>query len=210
MYLWLPWWLSSKESACQCRRCKRQGFDLWVGKITSRRKWQPIPVFLLKNSHGQRSMEAYSPQGRQRVKRDLVTKPPQCVSLLPYPYFILPLSAWAITILFSMSVSFLIIITTLPATLERQDESPHHHMRRLGLAGTVCPEDPQQGSGGETVPLALSLCHASFWFLLLGLRAAPGSRRMRVSIPGLPPNHSPLNGWALVAHSPSGPRLSHL
>lgn len=55
-----------------------------------------------------------------------------------------------------------VFITTLPATLERQDESPHHHMRRLRLAGTVCPKDPQQGSGGETVPLALSLCHASF------------------------------------------------
>ena len=25
----LPWWLSSKESACQCRR---HGFDPWVGK----------------------------------------------------------------------------------------------------------------------------------------------------------------------------------
>ena len=31
----LPWWLSGKESACQCRRC---GFDLWVGKIPWRRK----------------------------------------------------------------------------------------------------------------------------------------------------------------------------
>ena len=26
----LPWWLSDKESACQCRRC---GFDSWSGKI---------------------------------------------------------------------------------------------------------------------------------------------------------------------------------
>ena len=24
---------SGKKSACQCRRCKRQGFDSWVGKI---------------------------------------------------------------------------------------------------------------------------------------------------------------------------------
>ena len=61
----LPWWCSGKESACQCRRCKRQGFDLWVGKITSRRKWQPIPVFLPKNSHGQRSMVGYSPWGHK-------------------------------------------------------------------------------------------------------------------------------------------------
>ena len=35
----LPWWLSGKESTCQCRRC---GFDPWVGKIPWRRKWQPV------------------------------------------------------------------------------------------------------------------------------------------------------------------------
>ena len=29
----LPRWLSSKESACQCRRHKRHGFNPWVGKI---------------------------------------------------------------------------------------------------------------------------------------------------------------------------------
>ena len=35
-----------KESDCQCRRLKRYGFDLWVGKIPWHRKWQPLPVFL--------------------------------------------------------------------------------------------------------------------------------------------------------------------
>ena len=30
------WWLSGRESACQCRRC---GFHLWPGKIPWRRKW---------------------------------------------------------------------------------------------------------------------------------------------------------------------------
>ena len=28
---------SGRESSCQCRRCKRQGFDPWVGKIPWRR-----------------------------------------------------------------------------------------------------------------------------------------------------------------------------
>ena len=37
---------SGKESACQCRRHKRHGFDPWVGKIPWRRAWQPTPVFL--------------------------------------------------------------------------------------------------------------------------------------------------------------------
>jgi len=28
-----PRWYSGKESTCQCRRCKRYGFDPWVGKM---------------------------------------------------------------------------------------------------------------------------------------------------------------------------------
>ena len=44
------WWLSSKESACQCRRCRRLGFGPWV-KIPQRRKWQATMVFLPENSH---------------------------------------------------------------------------------------------------------------------------------------------------------------
>ena len=37
------------------------GFNLWVGKIPWRRKWQPMPVFLPGESHGQRSLAGYSP-----------------------------------------------------------------------------------------------------------------------------------------------------
>ena len=35
--------------------------DGWVGKILWRRKWQPTPVFLPGESHGQRSLAGYSP-----------------------------------------------------------------------------------------------------------------------------------------------------
>ena len=45
----LPGGASGKEPTCQSRRGKRHGFDPWVGKILWRRKWQPTPVFLLKN-----------------------------------------------------------------------------------------------------------------------------------------------------------------
>ena len=64
----------------------RPGFDPWVGKIPWRRKWQPTPVFLPGEFHGQRSMVGYSPwghnesdttewltthtQGSQRVRHD--------------------------------------------------------------------------------------------------------------------------------------------
>ena len=50
-----------KESACQCRRRKRRGFDPWVGKIPWTRAWQPTPGFLPGESHGQRSLVGYSP-----------------------------------------------------------------------------------------------------------------------------------------------------
>ena len=46
---------------------KRRGFDHWVGKILWRRKWQPTPVFLLGNSHRQRSLVGYSPWGHKNL-----------------------------------------------------------------------------------------------------------------------------------------------
>ena len=36
-------------------------FNPWVGKIPWRREWQPTPVFLPGESHGQRSLVGYSP-----------------------------------------------------------------------------------------------------------------------------------------------------
>ena len=43
IYKGLLWWLSGKESTCQCRRHE---FSPWVRKILWRRKRQPIPEFL--------------------------------------------------------------------------------------------------------------------------------------------------------------------
>ena len=60
---------SGNETVCPCRRHKRHGFDPWVRKIPWRRAWQLTPVFLLGESHGQRSLEGYSP-GLQRVRHD--------------------------------------------------------------------------------------------------------------------------------------------
>jgi len=37
------------------------GFNPWVGRIPWRRAWQPTPVFLPRESHGQRSLAGYSP-----------------------------------------------------------------------------------------------------------------------------------------------------
>ena len=56
---------SHKKPAYQCRRHKRHGFNPWVGKIPWRRKWQPTPVFLPGESHGQRSLVGYSSCSRR-------------------------------------------------------------------------------------------------------------------------------------------------
>jgi len=65
------WWLIGKESTCQCKKLR---FDLWVGKTTWKRKWQPTSVFLPKKSHKQRSLAGNSPWGCKRVGPDLVPK----------------------------------------------------------------------------------------------------------------------------------------
>ena len=70
---------SGKEPTCQGRSHKWGRFDPWVGKILWKRAWQPTPVFLLRESHGQRSLVAYSPW---------VTKSwtlPRRLSMHPFP-----------------------------------------------------------------------------------------------------------------------------
>ena len=56
-----PGGTSGKEPACQCRiHIKKCRFDRWVGKILWRRAWPPTPVFLPRESHGQRRLADYS------------------------------------------------------------------------------------------------------------------------------------------------------
>ena len=47
------------------RTLKKLKFDPWVGKIPRRRAWQPTPVSLPGDSHGQRSPVGYSPWGHK-------------------------------------------------------------------------------------------------------------------------------------------------
>ena len=70
----LPWWLSGKESACQCRGHR---FNPRVRQIPWRRKWQPTPVFLPEKCHGPRSLAGYSPRDCKRVEHDLATRKKQ-------------------------------------------------------------------------------------------------------------------------------------
>ena len=63
--LGFPGGASGKESTCQCRRQKRYEFDPWFRKIPWRRAWQSTPVHFTGESHGQRSLVGYSPQGSE-------------------------------------------------------------------------------------------------------------------------------------------------
>ena len=49
-----------KDPSANAGRHKRHGFDPWVRKIPWRRAWQPAPVFLPGESHGQRNLVSYS------------------------------------------------------------------------------------------------------------------------------------------------------
>ena len=53
---------------------RRLRFDPWVGKITWRRAWQHIPVFLPGESYGQRSLAIYCPWGHKEWDPTEVTE----------------------------------------------------------------------------------------------------------------------------------------
>ena len=61
----LPGGSAGKESA---RNAGDLGSHPWVGKIPRRKKWQPTPVFLPGEVHGQRSLAGS--MGSQRVECD--------------------------------------------------------------------------------------------------------------------------------------------
>ena len=65
--LGFPGGTSGKEPSCQCRRSKRRGFDSWVKKIPWRKVWQPIPLFLPGESHGQEEPGRLQSMVSQRV-----------------------------------------------------------------------------------------------------------------------------------------------
>jgi len=50
----------------QCRNHRRLMFHPWVRKIPWRRAWQPTPVYLPGESHGQRSLAGYSKWGHEK------------------------------------------------------------------------------------------------------------------------------------------------
>ena len=56
---------SGKESACQCRRHRRCGFDPWLGKCPEGGHGNRLQYSCLENPHRQRSLVDYSLWGHK-------------------------------------------------------------------------------------------------------------------------------------------------
>ena len=74
--------VAKQERICWlCKSRRRHGLDSWVGKIPWKRTWQPTSVLLPGESHGQRSLVGYSPQGHKRVGHANLTTQHTCTYL---------------------------------------------------------------------------------------------------------------------------------
>ena len=77
----IPYFLIQASLAAQWQRfylqCSRHGFDTWVRKIPSKRKWEHTPVFLPGKSHGQRSLMGYGPLSHK--ESDVTERRPEII-----------------------------------------------------------------------------------------------------------------------------------
>ena len=68
--VWLPpsmGFPGGSDGKVSTYNARRPRFNPWVRKILWRRKWQPTPVLLPGESHGQRSLVGYSPRGHKEL-----------------------------------------------------------------------------------------------------------------------------------------------
>ena len=136
---------SGKEPTCQSRRQKRPRFQPWIRKSPWRRAWQPTPVFLPRESRGQRSLTGYIVHRISKI-------PTQLKRLRTCQFF--PVAQ---------------VIKNLPAMQETQVQSlvPEDPRRRewqltpVYLPGEFCgqglhPWDRQESDMAEWLTLSLS------------------------------------------------------
>ena len=74
-----------KEPACNAGDTGRYRFHPGVREIPWRRAWQPTLVFLPGESHGQRSLAGYSPQGLKESDTTEMTEHAHTGNYSEYP-----------------------------------------------------------------------------------------------------------------------------
>ena len=60
-YMYIQVALVVKNPPADAGVIKKRGFNSWVWKTPWRKAWQPTPVFMPGESHGERSLASYSP-----------------------------------------------------------------------------------------------------------------------------------------------------
>ena len=92
----------SKEPACQCWGHRRHGFDPWAGKLTYKKKWQPIPVFLPGKLSRKRSLVGQSLCGHKESQMTQATQlstDNKYELLFSFSFFLLPGSSLSLLML---------------------------------------------------------------------------------------------------------------
>ena len=76
LFIWLPRWLSGKESTCQCRRCR---FGPWVRKFPWRRKWKPTSRILARRIPWTEEPGGLQSTGLQKSWTQLSNRTTRCI-----------------------------------------------------------------------------------------------------------------------------------
>ena len=154
---------SGKEPTGQGRRPKRHEFDPWIWEDPWRRTWQPTLIALPGESHGQRRLAGYSPQGRNELNMTEVTSHANhfhcgCTILQPHQEF-----------QFSSVQSLSCLTLCDPMNCSTPGLPVHHQLLEFTQTHVHRVGDAILSLGGfNFLHILTSICYCLFYFSHLG------------------------------------------
>ena len=103
---YVPRWLSDKDSPAKAE--DRGDMGSIPGSRRCPREWQPTPVFLPVESHGQKSLMGYTTMGLQRVRQDWATehlKQNLCSTFLFTSFFLMAYTQAWLSLIFKNEIN---------------------------------------------------------------------------------------------------------